>query len=78
MLSEISQRKTNTLCYHLHVESKKIKQTNICYKTETDSKIREQSSGYQWGEGRRGEVGVGGEQIQTTMYKINKQPGYIV
>ena len=23
MLSEISQRKTNTLCYHLHVESKK-------------------------------------------------------
>ena len=24
MLSEISQRKTNTLCYHLYMESKKI------------------------------------------------------
>ena len=23
MLTEISQRKTNTVCYHLHVESKK-------------------------------------------------------
>ena len=23
MLSKISQRKTNTVCYHLHVESKK-------------------------------------------------------
>ena len=31
MLSEISQ-KTNILCYHLYVESKK--QTNICNKTE--------------------------------------------
>ena len=29
MLSEISQRKTNTLCYHLYVESKKLKVMNI-------------------------------------------------
>ena len=28
MLSEISQTKTNALCYHLYVESKK--QTNEC------------------------------------------------
>ena len=50
MLSEISQRKTNTLCYHLYVESKKNK-TNECNKTKTD-RCREQTSGYQWGEGR--------------------------
>ena len=36
MLSEISQRKSNTLCYHLHVESKKffIKQMNITKQTD--------------------------------------------
>ena len=36
MLGEISQRKTNTICYHLHVQSKKIKQRNVYSKTETD------------------------------------------
>ena len=38
MLSEISQRRTNTVCYHLYVESKKIKQMNIT-KQKTDSQI---------------------------------------
>ena len=38
-LSEISQSETNTLCYHVYVESKKIKQTNVYNKTETDSLI---------------------------------------
>ena len=35
---------------------------------------REQTSGYQWEEGRRG----GARYIQTTMYLVNKQEGYIV
>ena len=35
-LSEVRQRKTNTIWYHLHVESKN--DTNeLIYKTETDS-----------------------------------------
>ena len=38
MLSEVSQRKTNTIWYHLYVESKgQYKQTN---KTETDSSMQ--------------------------------------
>ena len=34
-VSEISQRTTNIICYHLYVEPKKTIQ--IIYKTETDS-----------------------------------------
>ena len=34
ILSVISQRKTNTACFHLYVESKKIKQVNEYNKTE--------------------------------------------
>ena len=52
MLSEISQRKTNTVCYHLHGKSKKYnKLVNITRKKQTH-RYREQTSGYQWGEGR--------------------------
>ena len=52
MLSEISQRKTYTEWYHLYVESKKYnKVVNIAKQKQTHS-YREQTSGYQWGEGR--------------------------
>ena len=38
ILNEVSQRKTNTICYHLYVESKRKKDTNeLIYKTEIDS-----------------------------------------
>ena len=50
MLSEISQRKTNSVCYHLYVESRKIKLMNITKKKQTH-KYRKQTSGYWWGEG---------------------------
>ena len=51
MLSEISWRKTNTV-YHLYVESKKYnKLVNIAKKQQTH-RYKEQSSGYQWGEGK--------------------------
>ena len=43
MLSEISQRKTNTICYHLYVESKKyIKLVNKTKKRQT-YRYREQT-----------------------------------
>ena len=39
MLSRVSQRKTNTVYYHLHVESKKYsKLVNLTKKTPTDKK----------------------------------------
>ena len=42
-------------------------------------RFEKQSSGYQWGEEReRGKIGVGDEEVQTTMYKINKIQGYII
>ena len=50
MLSEISQRKTNSVCYHLYVESRKTKLMNITKKKQTH-KYRKQTSGYWWGEG---------------------------
>ena len=40
VLSEISQRKKNTVCYQLYVGSKKIKQTNAYNTTKTDVKIQ--------------------------------------
>ena len=52
-LNEISQMgKTNIVWYHLYVESKNYsKQVNITKKKQTHS-YREQTSGYQWGEGK--------------------------
>ena len=49
MISEC-QRETNTVWYHLYVESKKYnKLVNIAKKKQTH-RYREQTSGYQWGE----------------------------
>ena len=42
-------RKTNSVCYHLHVESKKIKQKNENNKTNSQGT----NSGYEWGEGKK-------------------------
>ena len=38
ILSEIYWTETNTVCFHLYVESKN--KTNKCNKTETDSQIQ--------------------------------------
>ena len=48
-------------------------------KQKNTHRDREQTSGYQWGEGRgRGTIGVGDSEIQTiNIYKINKQQRYI-
>ena len=51
--------------WNLKYDTKKI----IC---ETDSQIQ-RTNGYQWGEGGgRANTGVGGQETQTTEYKINK------
>ena len=46
MLTEVRQKKTNTVCFHLHTETKNkwMQQKRL---TGTENK----SSGYQWGEG---------------------------
>ena len=37
ILSEVSQRKTNIISYHLYVDSKNNDTNELIYKTETDS-----------------------------------------
>ena len=53
MLSEISQRKTNTLWYHLCMESKKTKQKNTLMDTENKQVVarEEEGEGSETGEG---------------------------
>ena len=59
MLREISQRKTNTACYHLYVESRiQSKQMNMANQKQTHGS-REQTGGFHWGEGRGGGAGWG-------------------
>ena len=74
-----TKRKTNTVWYHLYVKSKKIKRVNIRKQKQTH-RYREQTSGYQWGEGRgEGQAGgMGLRDTKTTVYKIDKQQGYVV
>ena len=60
MLSEIRQRKTNTICYHLYVKSKKKQKTkektpnnmNVHKRQINSHRYRKQTNGYQGGEGR--------------------------
>ena len=61
MLSEIGrQRKTNTVWYYLYMESKIYNKLVNITKEKQIHRYREQTSGYQWGEGRgRGNMGVG-------------------
>ena len=53
MLSEISQKKTNTVCYHLYVESKKQNKLVSIAKQKQTHRYRELTCGYQWGEGKK-------------------------
>ena len=61
------------------MESKKIKQTSEYNKrnrlTDIENKLVFISGEREVG---RGKIGVGDEEVQTTMYKINKLQGYIV
>ena len=68
LLSEINQTKTNTVCYHLYVESKKEnKLVNVAIKKQT-YRYREQTRGKQeWGGQDRGRRLRG-----TSCYVLNK------
>ena len=52
ILSEISHTKTNTVCYHLHVKSKRYNKGMNITKQKQICQYREQTSGYELGEGR--------------------------
>ena len=54
ILSEVRQRKTNTIRYCLYVESKKMTQMNFFMKQNQTHRPREQTYGYQ-----RGKLGGG-------------------
>ena len=43
MLSEVNQRKTNTICFHLYVESKKLKNGIYITKRKQTHTYREQT-----------------------------------
>ena len=47
ILNEISQPKTNTIWYHLHMESKDIIQINLFTKEKQTHGQRKQTYGYQ-------------------------------
>ena len=84
MLSEIRQRKTNAICYHLYVKSEKIKKQKTKEKTPNNMNVhkiqinnhryRKQTNGYQWGErGGSSRIRALDSGIQTTIYKIDEQ-----
>ena len=61
-------KKTNTVLYHLHVESKNYNKLVNKTKKKQTCRYREQTSVYQWGEGRyRGRR----EGVQIIRYKIS-------
>ena len=53
-LSEVSQKKTNTIWYHLHVESKNITQMSLSAKDKQNHRHREPTCGYREGKNREG------------------------
>ena len=63
-LSEINQTKTNTVWYHLYVGPKKYNKLVNTTKQKQTHRFWEQTSGYQWGQGRGS---IGAEEVQTTM-----------
>ena len=78
MLSEVSQRKTSIICYHLYVESKKKKNdTNeLIYKTETLTDLENKVMAARrkgWGGGIDWEFGT--DNVHTAIFKIDNQQG---
>ena len=76
-----SEKKTNTIWFHLYTESKKYMNEHNNNKHKTDShNNREQTSGYQWAKGKGdGQDRIKGIKKYTfIVYKINKLQGYTV
>ena len=47
-------------------------------KQKQTHRYRKLTSGYQWGGGEEGKIEVWDQEIQSTVYKIGQQQGYIV
>ena len=61
MLSEVNQRKTNTICFHLYVESKKLNNGIYITKQKQTHRYREQTWllwGEEWDEGQDRRMGI--------------------
>ena len=69
---EVIQKKTNTVMLSLICRIWKIKQTCDCNRNKPTHRYREQTSGYQWGEGRRGAV----ERWGTLLYTVSHRDIY--
>ena len=70
MLSEISQtEKANTVWHHLYVESKKKYNKLVNLTKKQIHRFSEQTSGYQWEEGR-GEGQYRGRELRDTNYQV--------
>jgi len=73
MLSEINQRKPNTIWFQLFEESKKQNKPANKTKCKQTHRCREQPGGYQRGGARElCKIGEGDLKAQTSSYKINK------
>jgi len=75
--SEDTQRNTNIICYHLHVESKK-KDANKVFFTKQTYRFRQPTYGYQRGKVERDKLGGWAWHIHTIIYKIEDQQGHTV
>ena len=79
MLSEISQKKINTVWFHLYVESQKQnKQTNKTKQNKNNWYREENGDCQTMGEWGAGETGEGDQEAQISCYKINKSWWYNV
>ena len=77
MLSKTKQKKTHHVCYNLYVQCKN--KPNKYNKKKQAHRCGTQTSGYQWkGEVGKGMTGVVDKEMQNSMYKVDKQQGYIV
>ena len=81
ILSEVSQTKTNIICYHLYVESKKSDTSELIYKTETQGlQKKEKKPMVTKGETvvGRDKLGVWDKHIHTAIYIVDNQQGLTV
>ena len=76
VLSEVRQRKTNIIWYHLYAESKKMIQMNLFTKQKQTHRLRERTYGYQRGRvGGRDRLGVWDWHVHSAIFKIDNQQG---
>ena len=75
--NEVSQRKTNTVWYHLHVGFENIIQMNLLTSSDRLTDIENKLTVTKGERGAR-KIGAWNEQIHTTMYKADKQQGLTV